>query len=56
MKNNTGQLVVAIGENIGFDHNFLPYGSLDRETAAVDLGLYVFDNDAAVALFDDRWW
>jgi hypothetical protein len=44
---------VSIDEDIRLDDDVLAYGSLDWETATVDLGLDSFDHDAR-SVYPDR--
>jgi hypothetical protein len=41
-----GNMIVAVGENIGFDRDRIANDALDGKMARVDLRLDAFDHDA----------
>ncbi len=43
IEQTAGQLIVAVGEDVGLDHHTIAGGALDRKTPGVDLRRHPFD-------------
>ena len=47
MEYTAGDLIMPVGEDVGFDHDAISDDPLDRELSVVDLGANSLDDDSA---------